>query len=127
MGRVWLMLGCLFCGLTVLLGAFAAHGLKDTLTVEDMTLFDVATRYMMIHGFGLLALGLWSYVERWASTFWTGLFFTTGILLFSGSLYTLAFIKIPWIVYMTPTGGLCFLMGWLSFGFSVLSTRSRFL
>ncbi|MCC6137699.1 MAG: DUF423 domain-containing protein [Bdellovibrionaceae bacterium] len=127
MGRFWMMLGCLFCGLSVMLGAFAAHVLKTTLDAESMAIFEVATRYMMLHGIALLALGLWSHWEKWAASFLPGLFFTLGILLFSGSLYTMVFIKIPWIVYATPVGGGFFLLGWLSFLFSIFTTRNKFI
>lgn len=120
------MLGCLFCGLTVLFGAFAAHVLKTTLDADSMNLFEVATRYMMLHGVALLALGLWSHWEKWATSFLPGLFFTMGILFFSGSLYTLAFIKIPGLVYATPVGGAFFLLGWIFFLISIFTTRNKF-
>jgi uncharacterized membrane protein YgdD (TMEM256/DUF423 family) len=127
MGRVWMMFGCLFCGLTVLLGAFAAHVLKQTLSPENFEIFEVATRYMMFHGIALLLLGLWSHWEKWASNFWAGFFFVFGILLFSGSLYSMAFIKISWVVFLTPAGGIFFILGWISFLFSIFTTRNKFL
>ena len=35
-----------------------------------------------------------------------------GILLFSGSLYTMAITNVRWLGAITPLGGLCFLAGW---------------
>lgn len=122
-----MMLGCLFCGLTVACGAFGAHALKDTLDAHSMEIFDIATRYMMFHGTALLALGLWSHWERWASCFWAGFFFATGIVLFSGSLYALAFVRMPWLPYLTPVGGVFFILGWIYFLFSIFRTRSKFI
>jgi uncharacterized membrane protein YgdD (TMEM256/DUF423 family) len=127
MGRFWIILGCLFCALTVVAGAFGSHALKTILDPESMNVFEIATRYMMFHGVALIALGLWRHFERWAGSLWSGLFFTLGILLFSGSLYVLAFVRIPGIVYLTPIGGVCFILGWLFFMYSVFTTRNRFI
>lgn len=127
MGRIWLIMGCVFCGLSVITGAFATHALKGTLDAESMVIFDIATRYMMFHGVGLLALGLWAHFEKWVSSFFAGSFFTLGILLFSGSLYILSFTEMPMIVYATPIGGVCFILGWISFMISVMRARNRFI
>ncbi len=127
MGRFWLMLGCLFSGLTVVCGAFGAHLLKGTMDAHSMEIFDIATRYMMFHAMALLALGLWSHWEKWASCFWAGFFFVVGILLFSGSLYAMVFVEISWLPYLTPVGGVSFILGWIYFLFSIFSTRSKFI
>jgi len=126
MGRFWLMMGCLFSGLTVVVGAFGAHALRDLLNGEEMVLFETATKYMMIHGFALLALGLWSHWEKWAQSFWAGFFFCFGILFFSGSLYAMISIKLNWLPYLTPVGGIFFILGWLNFMFSIFTTKNKF-
>lgn len=127
MGRFWMMLGCLFCGLTVAAGAFGAHALKEVLDADGMNIYEIATRYMMMHAMALLALGLWSHWERWASSFFAGIMFTLGILFFSGSLYSMAFVSIPGVVFLTPIGGACFIIGWLLFMYSVFTTRNKFI
>jgi uncharacterized membrane protein YgdD (TMEM256/DUF423 family) len=126
MGRFWLMMGCLFAGLSVLLGAFAAHVLKHSLSADSMEIFDTATRYMMFHSGALLTLGLWSHWEKWSSSFWAGFFFVFGILMFSGSLYGLVFLDVRWMAYVTPAGGIFFVLGWVNFMFSVFTTRNKF-
>ena len=40
--------------------------------------------------------------------------FMAGILLFSGSLYGLALTDLKWLGPVTPIGGVCFIVGWLS-------------
>lgn len=126
MGRFWLMMGCLFSGLSVLLGAFAAHALKGSLDANAMEVYDTATRYMMFHAVALLALGLWSHWEKWSSSFWAGSCFVFGILLFSGSLYGWIFLQAQSLVYITPVGGTLFLLGWINFMISVFMTRNKF-
>jgi uncharacterized membrane protein YgdD (TMEM256/DUF423 family) len=120
------MLGCLFCVLTVGMGAFGAHALKGILTPDTAPIFETATKYMMFHAVALLALGLWSHWERWASSFWAGLFFVFGIILFSGSLYGIVFTGQRWLGMITPAGGTLFILGWLLFMFSVFKTRNKF-
>ena len=41
-----------------------------------------------------------------------------GVLLFSGSLYALAFGAGKFMVWVTPIGGILFLMGWLCLAYS---------
>lgn len=127
MSRLWMILGCLFALLTVVFGAFGAHALKEYMTPDLTAIYDTATKYMMFHALGLIALGLWGQLDRWVSTFWTGLFFTFGILLFSGSLYTLVLSGERWLGAITPVGGTFFILGWLLFMISVLKSRSRFI
>lgn len=127
MGRLWLMLGCLFSLITVAAGAFGAHMLQGTMDARAIALYDTATDYMMFHSVGLLVLGLWSHWEKWASSLWAGLSLTIGILLFSGSLYALALTDISGLAYLTPAGGVLFLLGWIQFFYSVMTTRGEFI
>jgi uncharacterized membrane protein YgdD (TMEM256/DUF423 family) len=110
----------------VVVGAFGAHALRGLLDTDEALLFETATRYMMIHGFALLALGLWSHWEKWAQSFWAGFFFVFGILLFSGSLYAMISVKAQWVAYLTPAGGIFFILGWLNFMFSIFTTKNKF-
>lgn len=104
---------CIWGGLGVALGAFAAHVLKTRLTPEMLNVFDVGVRYQTIHALALLAISvsnssLW--LNRWTSrAAWA---WTIGILFFSGSLYLLALTEIRWLGAITPIGGIAFLTGW---------------
>jgi len=94
--------------LAVMLGAFGAHGLKDTLVRHDaVTLWEKAVFYHFIHAVMLFVLGQRRPVETgpWLS-------FLVGIALFSGSLYVLALTQARWLGAITPFGGLSFLTGW---------------
>ena len=52
--RILLIIGSLFAALSVLLGAFGAHALKNRLSIEDLAIFEIAVRYQMYHALGLL-------------------------------------------------------------------------
>ena len=97
-----------FCFVAVALGAFGAHALKDTLQASGMLdAWNKAVLYHLVHAVALVALALHGAGNR-ASYF----LFAAGILLFSGSLYTMALTNVLWLGAITPLGGLCFLSGW---------------
>jgi uncharacterized membrane protein YgdD (TMEM256/DUF423 family) len=95
------------CFLAVALGAFGAHALKTKLSVEMLEIWNKAVLYHFLHAVALVALAFFGASNR-ASYFLLG----AGILLFSGSLYTMALTNIRWLGAITPLGGLCFLAGW---------------
>jgi uncharacterized membrane protein YgdD (TMEM256/DUF423 family) len=99
--------------LGVALGAFAAHALKATLPPDMLAVFETGVRYQMYHAFALFAAA-WGF-SRWQTRAFTiaGGLFAAGIVIFSGSLYLLAFTGLRWLGAVTPLGGLAFLAGWL--------------
>jgi uncharacterized membrane protein YgdD (TMEM256/DUF423 family) len=110
--RTFLLIGALAGFLGVALGAFAAHGLRGRLTAEMLGIFETAVRYQMYHALVILLIaarlprldGRLGSIAGWA--------FTAGILIFSGSLYTLALTGITAFGAITPIGGLALLVGW---------------
>jgi len=121
----------------VTIGAYAAHGLETTLTEQGIApddvakrldQCDVAVRYHMTHTLALLAIaGLaneHARVRRCLASF----FMLLGILLFSGGLYSMVFLGRMGHWAIVPSGGLCFILGWLcvglmGFGGNSLATR----
>jgi len=109
--KLFLMAGSLFCMLSVMLGAFAAHGLKSRLTAYSLDVFKTAAEYQMLHGLALIAVAI---LLKWGINLGlAGGFFIAGIVLFSGSLYLLALTQMKWLGPITPLGGLCFIIGWI--------------
>jgi len=97
-----------FCFVAVALGAFGAHALKATLQTSGMLdAWNKAVLYHLVHAVALVALALYGAGNR--ATYFL---LAAGILLFSGSLYTMALINVRWLGAITPFGGLCFLAGW---------------
>lgn len=96
------------CFLAVGLGAFGAHALKDTLQANAMSeVWNKAVLYHFIHAIALAVLAVIPSASRAAAAL-----FIAGIVLFSGSLYLLAWSNITRLGAITPLGGLCFLAGW---------------
>jgi uncharacterized membrane protein YgdD (TMEM256/DUF423 family) len=118
--RLFFILGSVLAGVGVALGAFAAHGLRNTLSAADLATFEVGVRYHMYHALALLAVA--GAVARWESStaVAAGWFFTAGIVLFSGSLYLLVLAGPRWLVAITPLGGVAFLVGWALLAWTAL-------
>jgi len=95
--------------LGVALGAFGAHLLKEHLKALNMAdVWETAVFYHLVHSVILLVLA-----ERPTFPRLPWLFFLVGIIIFSGSLYLLAYTGIHWLGAITPFGGLSLLAGWL--------------
>ncbi|BBN82381.1 UPF0382 membrane protein [Pseudoalteromonas sp. A25] len=109
--KLFLLVGSLFCMLSVALGAFAAHGLKQHLDEYALGVFKTASDYQMSHGLALIAVGL---LLKWGvKVSISGWLLIAGIVLFSGSLYLLAITGIKWLGAITPIGGVCFIAAWV--------------
>ncbi len=119
MHKGFLKTAALTGALSVMLGAFAAHGLKKILSPDNLQVFETAVRYQFYHVFALLAVGILYKEFPGKLMEWAGRFFIAGIILFSGSLYVLCYVKhneIPlnWLGAITPFGGAAFIAGWLA-------------
>lgn len=109
--------------LTVALGAFGAHALKDKLELHEMHTYEKAVQYMFIHVLVLVSLLLYKIVTNAPSRLvWTIRLFFVGIFLFSGSLFLLSFLRASgndtfnWLGAITPLGGISFILGWILMG-----------
>ena len=101
--------------LTVIFGAFGAHVLKESLTIDQLMSFETAVRYQMYHVIVLLFINTYKgYSIKQKNTI-SYLFFI-GILFFSGSIYLIQLTSITakTIWFITPLGGLFFIIGWIS-------------
>ncbi|WP_296221961.1 DUF423 domain-containing protein [Pseudomonas sp. UBA2684] len=116
MARLWLLLSA-FAGFSgVGLGAFAAHGLKNTLSAEYLAVFQTGTHYQLIHALALFGVALLALQAPGRLVNLAGGLFALGIALFCGSLYLLTLSGIGMLGIITPFGGLAFLAGWFCLG-----------
>eukprot|EP01098_Paradermamoeba_levis_P008953 TRINITY_DN3697_c0_g1_i1.p1 TRINITY_DN3697_c0_g1~~TRINITY_DN3697_c0_g1_i1.p1 ORF type:complete len:143 (+),score=26.35 TRINITY_DN3697_c0_g1_i1:50-430(+) len=118
----WFRVGCVSAALGVTLGAFGAHGLKNR--VKDVGLlktWETAAHYQFIHSFGLIFLSMAPSSHSSNSLVnLTGALFSTGIVLFSGSLYLLVLTENKKLGIITPFGGLAFIAAWLAMAYKGL-------
>ena len=98
--------------LSVMLGAFAAHGLKNRLSEPLLNTFQTGVQYQMYHSLALILLVILYRQAPQSLLLYSAGFMFAGIILFSGSLYMLALTQIKWFGPITPIGGVCFIVGW---------------
>jgi uncharacterized membrane protein YgdD (TMEM256/DUF423 family) len=92
--------------LAVALGAFGAHFFKPhLLALGTESAWQTAVFYHLTHALVLLFLSLYPYRPA-------AFAFLLGVILFSGSLYLLAWTGLKWLGAITPAGGVCLLIGW---------------
>ena len=121
---IFFQIGAVLAGIGVLLGAFGAHALRETLSSEMLEIFETGVRYQMYHALALLAVG-WLADKRPDLTLVhrAGVSFAAGIVIFSGSLYLLAITGLRWLGAITPIGGVAFITGWLLLAFAAARAR----
>jgi len=112
----WLAVAAANGFIAVAAGAFAAHGLEGRIDAHALEIFETGARYQMYHA---IAIGLAALAYRSDAASTAGIaaaFFFSGIVLFSGSLYLLALTGARALGFVTPFGGLAFLVGWAVLG-----------
>jgi len=126
MNKTYLIIAAALGAMSVMLGAFGAHGLKTRMNEDTFDIFETAVKYQFYHVFALIAVSIvYQYVPG-SLLNWSGRCFVAGIVLFSGSLYLLSYFKMlgnedmNWLGAVTPFGGLCFIAGWLLLAFAAI-------
>lgn len=114
MARIFLVIAAALGGISVILGAFASHALKEQLSDHALAIWKTGTQYQMSHALALILVALLINSLETASLPLTvaGFAFIVGIILFSGSLYTLSLTNIKWLGAIAPLGGAAFIAGW---------------
>ena len=119
MHKGFLKTAAILGALSIALGAFAAHGLKQFISDYAMNVFETGVRYQFYHVFALLFTAI--IFKEFNNKFvkWAGISFITGIILFCGSLYGITIAnamllpRYTWLGAITPVGGLSFILGWI--------------
>jgi uncharacterized membrane protein YgdD (TMEM256/DUF423 family) len=119
MQKRFLQLAALLGALSVILGAFGAHALKQILSEKSLVVFETGVRYQYYPVVALLLTGILYKEFTNKYLIWAGRFYLLGMLFFCGSLYFISSVDLTlapgmkWIGAITPLGGLCFITGWL--------------
>ena len=107
------IIGTVFCLLSVILGAFGSHYLKNKITQSEIQSFEIGVKYLIYHGLSLLIISQ-LYLDI---TIWITVLITIGTLLFSFSIFflstqTLFNKNLKILGPITPLGGLLIIIGW---------------
>ena len=116
----WLLIAAVMGGIAVVLGAFAAHGLRTILSERMLATFATGAQYQMYHA---LAIGLAGFAVRGRAARLANIgvaLFLAVIALLSGSLYALALTGVTALGMITPLGGLSLIAGWVLLGLAAL-------
>ncbi|MEC0126842.1 DUF423 domain-containing protein [Paenibacillus pabuli] len=114
MQRKWMMVGAVLTMLSVAIGAFGAHMLKDQIGADAIAVYETGVQYHMIHAIALLIIGLTAgQLGPSAKLKWAARLLFVGIIIFSGSLYVLSISGNKMLGAITPIGGVAFIVGWL--------------
>ncbi len=114
MERTFFLIASLLGSMSVALGAFGAHALRDRIEASMLANYQTGVSYMFYHTLALFIVVL--ALTRWPGSsqpIWAGWLFVIGIVFFSGSLFLMAFTGMRWLGAITPIGGVAFIAGWL--------------
>lgn len=103
--------------LSIVLGAFGAHGLKQLVSAESVATFETGVKYQMYHALMLLFVGTTSLLTQ-RSKHIIYILALIGVIFFSGSIYGLSTNELSSfdfkkIAFITPVGGLFLIVSWL--------------
>lgn len=117
------IIGTVFCLLSVILGAFGSHYLKNKMTQTEIQSFEIGVKYLIYHGLSLLIISQ-LYLDI---TIWISVLITVGTILFSFSIFflstqTLFNKNLKILGLITPLGGLLIIIGWFLLLLEFLAT-----
>lgn len=109
-----LVIASILGALSVMIGATMRH----ISTNANMDILQTALKYHQLYSVVLLATGLYAInkTSSWKIRL-APILFTSGIIIFSGSLYLMAFLNLTFLGMATPIGGVLLIAGWASLGF----------
>ena len=114
MNVLFLKIGSFFGALSVILGAFGAHALKETLLGSSrIETYETAIKYFFYHSLALILVGILSkeFTNKWL--YYSGNCYIIGTIIFSGSLLILCFSGVKAMGGVAPIGGIFLVLAWI--------------
>lgn len=121
----FLLFGTLLLALAVCFGAFGAHGLKNMVTPERLSIFQTGVQYQFYHALGLCVVAFIAHFEHKRMVIIAGNLMLVGVLIFSYSLYSLVIFDLKWLGAITPIGGVLMVVSWLMLCFSIFKIKHK--
>lgn len=121
----WTATGAIALALAVTIGAFGAHVLQGRLDTYSLTIYERAVFYHFFHALGILIVASLMASGKLPQPIgaWVCRLLLAGIVLFSGSLYTLALTGQRMLGAVTPFGGISFIAAWVVLAISALRAQ----
>jgi uncharacterized membrane protein YgdD (TMEM256/DUF423 family) len=122
----WISISALLGGTSVILGAFAAHGLQGRVDEKALEWVRTGAHYQMVHALALLGWALFAAYKKDALPLGSlpGWGFALGSVIFSGTLYAMAFGAPRWFGAITPVGGLLLICAWFALAWQAGSKQA---
>ncbi len=105
---------CYLIAIGISAGAFGAHSLRHSITPERLDVFNTAVFYQIT-----ISILLLNFINMNSISSKVTLTLAAGIIIFSGSLYTLVLFDLPWLGAITPVGGLLMILSIVAAGFKI--------
>ena len=122
--RTIIITGAILAFIAVALGAFGAHAMKTWLDTDLLAVYQTGVQIHLAHALGIILIGILVQVlspSKWLPI--AGWIMTTGVIIFSGSLYALSLTGIRVLGAITPLGGVALLVAWLLVAIGVAKSR----
>lgn len=125
--RGWIVVAAVSGAISIIVGAFAAHGLDVSAPAGTRARewLQTGSQYEMIHALAMLGVAALAsggkLNERLATV--AQCLFLAGSVLFPGALYAMAFGGPRWLGAVAPIGGAAFILGWLSIALAASINR----
>jgi uncharacterized membrane protein YgdD (TMEM256/DUF423 family) len=119
----WSVIGAILLALAVMIGAFGAHALQGRLDAYSKSVYETGVMYHFFHALGLLVVSFLPRIGALTAprATWVCALLLAGVVLFSGSLYTLAISGVRMLGAVTPFGGLAFIAAWVLLAYWLLT------
>ena len=123
--RGWIVAAAVSGAISVVVGAFAAHGLdfRTEAGLKAREWLQTGSHYEMIHALAILAVVVLSNGARLSGRMAVAAqwLFLAGSVLFPGALYALAFGGPKWFGAVAPIGGTAFILGWFCLALAAMT------
>jgi len=123
--RPTLLIAAILGACAVLLGAFAAHAFGGRLSPQALGWVDTASRYQLFHAAALVGLAFGMRLTDGRLLPAVAILLAVGTVLFSGSLYALAFSGWRPVAMVAPVGGTAMIFGWVLLGIAAFRLPRR--
>ena len=112
--KLFILIGISISALSVIIGAFGAHGLEAFLAKNQRTeTFETAVKYQFYHALGLILIGVLFHLFPQSSIKIAAYLMLIGVIIFSGSLYILCLTNVSKWGAVTPFGGVFLIAAWV--------------